>query len=131
MLAKQGWRLVSNPTSLIARLYKALYYPGGSFLDADRYGPSFSWRSILEARPVLQSGLLWKMGSGTNITIGHDNWIPKYFAHSSTAFELPCSVSGRVDQPVNQTMEYQSTSTFLSSRGCGIYFVHSLECSLP
>lgn len=27
MLAKQGWRLLNNPSSLIARLYKAKYYP--------------------------------------------------------------------------------------------------------
>lgn len=53
MLAKQGWRLVSNPHSLIARLYKSIYFPDGNFLFADMGDkPSYSWRSIMEARPV-------------------------------------------------------------------------------
>ena len=26
MLAKQGWRLISNPNSLVAQIYKARYY---------------------------------------------------------------------------------------------------------
>ena len=32
MLAKQGWRLLENPNSLVARMYKAKYYPYGMFL---------------------------------------------------------------------------------------------------
>ena len=34
MLAKQGWRLLSNPTSLVARIYKAKYYSYGDVLGA-------------------------------------------------------------------------------------------------
>jgi hypothetical protein len=34
LLAKQGWRLITNPNSLIARLFKAKYYPKCDFLDA-------------------------------------------------------------------------------------------------
>ena len=29
MLAKQGWRLISNPNSLVAQIYRARYYPHG------------------------------------------------------------------------------------------------------
>lgn len=83
LVAKQGWRLLSNPTSLIARLYKALYFPRCYFLDADiGEVPSFSWRSIMEARPVLQAGVIWKVGSGTNINIWNDNWIPNTHYHT-------------------------------------------------
>uniref|UniRef100_A0A803NLB8 Reverse transcriptase domain-containing protein n=1 Tax=Cannabis sativa TaxID=3483 RepID=A0A803NLB8_CANSA len=31
---KQAWRLLTNDSSLVARLYKARYYPRGSFLNA-------------------------------------------------------------------------------------------------
>ncbi|XP_062020747.1 uncharacterized mitochondrial protein AtMg00310-like [Rosa rugosa] len=58
MLAKQGWRILKNPNSLIARLYKAVYYPNGDFSNAelgDR--PSFPFCSIWEARDVLLRGL--------------------------------------------------------------------------
>jgi len=34
MLAKQGWGLLSNPQSLIARIYKARYYPHGDVLNS-------------------------------------------------------------------------------------------------
>lgn len=47
LLAKQGWRLVTKPDSLVARIFKARYYPNSSFWEADLCdSPSFSWRSI-------------------------------------------------------------------------------------
>ena len=33
LLAKQGWRLLSNPSSLVARVFKARYYPTISFIS--------------------------------------------------------------------------------------------------
>lgn len=35
MLAKQAWRLVTNPHSLLARLLKARYFPRATFFMAD------------------------------------------------------------------------------------------------
>lgn len=56
MLAKQAWRLISNPHSLIARLFKACYHPTCSFWEADMGDyPSFSWKSILTTRPILEA----------------------------------------------------------------------------
>ena len=34
MLAKQGWRLISNPNSLMAQIYKARYYPHGDVFQS-------------------------------------------------------------------------------------------------
>lgn len=77
MLAKQGWRLLTNPSSLIAHLYKAVYFPDGNFLTAHMGdAPSFSWGSIINARHILQAGLVWKVGYGMDIRIWDDNWIP-------------------------------------------------------
>ncbi|GMI97498.1 hypothetical protein HRI_003419100 [Hibiscus trionum] len=39
LLAKQGWRLIQNPSSLVARLLRARYYPDSTFLKA-RLGAS-------------------------------------------------------------------------------------------
>ncbi|XP_061993989.1 uncharacterized mitochondrial protein AtMg00310-like [Rosa rugosa] len=94
MLSKQGWRLLSNPNSLVPQVFKALYYPNSSFLTAnlgDR--PSYSWRSIMEARPILQSGLFWRIGNGLSVNIWEDEWIPNVAAHSiarpsDTVFEF-------------------------------------------
>ncbi|XP_024156261.1 uncharacterized protein LOC112164272 [Rosa chinensis] len=94
MLAKQGWRILSNPDSLVARVFKAVYHPWGSFLTADMGDrPSYSWRSIMEARSVLQAGLFWRIGNGMFVRIWEDDWIPNVPSHSiakpvDTVFEL-------------------------------------------
>lgn len=48
MLAKQCWQLITNPQSLLTQVFKAKYYPAGSFMTAtlDR-NPSYAWRSLL------------------------------------------------------------------------------------
>ncbi|KAL0313476.1 UNVERIFIED_CONTAM: putative mitochondrial protein [Sesamum radiatum] len=57
LLAKQGWRVVSKPTSLLSRVLKAKYFPGCSFWEAPvGRRPSLTWRSILLARGVLEAG---------------------------------------------------------------------------
>ncbi|XP_024160347.1 uncharacterized protein LOC112167549 [Rosa chinensis] len=77
MLAKQGWRLLTKPTSLIAQVYKARYFPNCSFWEADLgTAPSYSWRSILESRPLLLAGAIWRVGDGTQIKLWEDNWVP-------------------------------------------------------
>ncbi|XP_060969090.1 uncharacterized protein LOC133036597 [Cannabis sativa] len=50
MLGKQGWRLLTNNSSLVARVFKARYYSQSSFLDAELgANPSYVWRSVLGA----------------------------------------------------------------------------------
>lgn len=50
MLAKQAWRLLVSPTSLLARVLKARHFPRASFFQADiGERPSFTWRSILQS----------------------------------------------------------------------------------
>ncbi|KAL5539671.1 hypothetical protein UlMin_043672 [Ulmus minor] len=47
LLAKQGWRLIRSPDSLVGKVLKACYYPNCSFLEAKLgSSPSFSWRTI-------------------------------------------------------------------------------------
>ncbi|KAL0459962.1 UNVERIFIED_CONTAM: putative mitochondrial protein [Sesamum latifolium] len=50
LLAKQLWRLLSRPDSLISRVLRAKYFPHSHLFDA-RLGarPSFTWRSIMAA----------------------------------------------------------------------------------
>lgn len=57
MLAKQAWRVITNPDSLVARIYKARYFPFGSFWTAAEHAtPSYSWRSLFAARDLLCKG---------------------------------------------------------------------------
>lgn len=58
MLGKQGWRLMTQPLSLAAQMFKARYFPHGSFLTAQLgTNPSFVWRSIWEAQSFLRKGV--------------------------------------------------------------------------
>lgn len=47
MLAKQGWRLLTNPGSLCAKVYKARYYPNGDVLKSKLgHNPSYGEASL-------------------------------------------------------------------------------------
>lgn len=47
MLGKQGWRFLTNPESLVSRLYKDKYFEHSDFLNSTLgHNPSFIFRSI-------------------------------------------------------------------------------------
>lgn len=47
LLAKQGWRFLSNINSLVFEVFRAKYFPAGNFPTAKLgTNPSFVWRSI-------------------------------------------------------------------------------------
>ena len=47
MLAKQGWRILTNPNFLTARVYKAKYFPHDEVLNSKKgSNPFYAWRSI-------------------------------------------------------------------------------------
>jgi hypothetical protein len=58
MLARQGWRMLTNPNSLCARILKARYFPDCSILEASATnGISYSWRSILKGGAIAEGRL--------------------------------------------------------------------------
>ncbi|KAK9929437.1 hypothetical protein M0R45_026537 [Rubus argutus] len=77
MLAKQGWRFIQNPNSLVSRLFKAIYFPHSSFWNADiGHTPSYAWRSILHGRDVLNAGIRRHIGDGRTTNIWTEPWLP-------------------------------------------------------
>ena len=76
MLAKQGWRLLSNPDSLCAKVYKVGYYPHGDILNS-KLGcrPSYTWRSIFKGLEVVWKGSRWRVGNERLIHIWEDKWL--------------------------------------------------------
>ena len=57
MLARQWWRLIQEQESLMARCFKAKYFPRSHFLDAsDSSASSYVWKSIMAAKPILLKG---------------------------------------------------------------------------
>lgn len=63
MLAKVGWRLICNPTSMLAKVLQAKYYPSSTFLDAVvGRGTSWGWKGILQGRKILEAGYSMEVG---------------------------------------------------------------------
>ncbi|XP_019178894.1 PREDICTED: uncharacterized protein LOC109174056 [Ipomoea nil] len=76
MLGKQGWRFLVKPESLVARVYKARYYPGTSFEEAALgNNPSFCWRSIFVAHSLICGGIRRRIGDGNNTLIWGHPWL--------------------------------------------------------
>ena len=76
MLAKQGWRILSKPSSLMAHLYKAKYYQNGDVLNASlRSRPSYAWKSIHKSLEVIKQGTRWRLRNGKMIHIWDDKWL--------------------------------------------------------
>jgi hypothetical protein len=65
LLGKQGWRLMTRPDSLCARVLKGRYFHGVSFLSATRKKHSSqTWRAIMAGREVMVEGLVRRIGNG-------------------------------------------------------------------
>jgi hypothetical protein len=82
LIAKQGWRLLQQPDSLVAKVFKEKYFPNCSFLDSNLGSqPSYAWHSIYNAKTLLSEGLVWWVGDGTSIKIWSDRWLPTTGSH--------------------------------------------------
>ncbi|KAA3486162.1 reverse transcriptase [Gossypium australe] len=76
LLAKQVWRIITQPRCLLARILKARYFPMTDILLAKTGSyPSFTWRSICSARDLIVDGLLWRIGTGECVNIWNDPWL--------------------------------------------------------
>ncbi|XP_021760606.1 uncharacterized protein LOC110725434 [Chenopodium quinoa] len=77
LLAKQVWRLRFNPQLLASRVLKAKYpalLSSKPLISSPR--PSWGCRGLLEGGRALSQGLAWKIGSGTQVSILQDYWVP-------------------------------------------------------
>ncbi|CAL1408755.1 unnamed protein product [Linum trigynum] len=78
LLAKIGRRIIMEPSSLLAQVYKGKYFPSGHFLSAKaRSRPSWGWQSILYGRDLLEMGLRWQIGNGRSASLLRSPWIPQ------------------------------------------------------
>uniref|UniRef100_A0A803PF28 Reverse transcriptase domain-containing protein n=1 Tax=Cannabis sativa TaxID=3483 RepID=A0A803PF28_CANSA len=78
ILAKQGWKVITNPDCLLSRILKALYFPAESFFEAKlgHYGSSI-WSGIIWGRELLMKGSRWCVGDGRSIRVNEDLWLPR------------------------------------------------------
>ena len=75
MLNKQYWRICQYPQSLLAKTFKARYFPACSTQDC-RLKPhhSWVWRNIIKQENQFLREGKWRVGNGYNIPLNHRNW---------------------------------------------------------
>ena len=77
LLAKQGWQILQNPSSITHKILKVKYFARSIFMEANlERGPSYVWRSLLAARETIERGSRWIIGNGKRVNIWRDRWIP-------------------------------------------------------
>ena len=65
LLAKQVWHFIHHRDSLLFKVFSAKYFPNGNILEASVHPRcSYAWRSILQARGVIEKGAIWRVGNG-------------------------------------------------------------------
>lgn len=77
MLAKQCWRMLKQPQSLVAKVIKNKYFKNGG-LPSAKLGNELSLicRSLLSSIELVKACLIWKVGKGDQIKIWQDKWLP-------------------------------------------------------
>ncbi|KAM6551132.1 hypothetical protein CsatB_000940 [Cannabis sativa] len=77
LLGKQAWRLLVNDTTLVSKVFKARYFPKGSFLTSSlRNNPSYVWKSIFETKQLILAGARKSIAKGFETSILEDPWLP-------------------------------------------------------
>lgn len=76
LLAKISWRILKNPSCLLARCLLGKYCKEGNFLSIRASKKSsHGWKGILIGRDLLVSNLGWMVGTGTAINVWTEPWL--------------------------------------------------------
>ncbi|XP_010462868.1 PREDICTED: uncharacterized protein LOC109125019 [Camelina sativa] len=117
MLAKQYWRLIQHPTSLMARVLKGRYFSNKHPLMAKKpSNPSFAWRSIFSTKDLVEYGARWAVGSGSSISVWRDPWIPDIRprpANGRGRLWLPSLMVNHLINPVTKDWHLPTLEEFL------------------
>lgn len=86
LLGKQLWRMITHPTSLLARVFKSRYFRDTDPLNATLGSrPSVAWRSIHVAQNLIKQGAKVIIGNGRNTNIWDERWLGSKHALLITA----------------------------------------------
>ncbi|XP_075670206.1 putative mitochondrial protein AtMg00310 [Castanea sativa] len=92
LLAKQVWRLKKNEDTLFHKVFKANFFPSCSIMEANSLSKgSYAWKTITQAKRVVELGLVWQVGDGKSIKVRGDKWLPS--SHGSCIVSPASSLS--------------------------------------
>ncbi|WOL20432.1 hypothetical protein Cni_G29237 [Canna indica] len=96
LLAKQCWRIMKYPDSLLSRTLKGRYFPYSEFMNVENYNnPSGGWQSIIKGRDLIHTSIRWNIGARTTRTLHDQPWLP---------CEPLFSISGPQPNPLQPTL---------------------------
>ena len=65
--------------SLLCKVFSAKYFLNSSILEVPIHPHcSFAWKSILQARDVINNGVMWRVGTGESIKNWEYKWLLKH-----------------------------------------------------
>jgi ribonuclease HI len=115
LLAKQVWRILKNPESLVARIMKAKYFPHTSIMEtAIGNRPSQAWRSIFTARDLVNEGAIWRIGNGEDVRVWGDKWLPTPTSFSVQSPRLNREKDMRVSNLIDKDLKQWNSSLIAS-----------------
>lgn len=77
LLAKQVWKLITQPNLLVSKVLKEKYYPKQSLFNCKvPNNASWIWKSISPVRMEVLEGIRRRIGNGRGTRIWEDIWIP-------------------------------------------------------
>jgi hypothetical protein len=99
LLARQVWRILQEPSSLSARILKAVYFLDVDFLSAGLgSSPSRIWRTSVDGKGILEQGMIRRIGIGEETFI----WRMKY--------EL--AAEGRYDEAIQLHQQHTARGSY-------------------
>jgi hypothetical protein len=77
LIAKLGWKILSDPESFCFQQLRAKYIQYGNFFTSPYpANASWLWKGILRTKSILQSGTCLKVSTSSNFPIWTTSWIP-------------------------------------------------------
>ena len=102
LLAKQVWCLSTQENSLFHRVFKAKFFPHCSIMDSVSANKgSYAWKSLYQARHVIDLGAVWRVGDKKTIQIRNDRWLPKVSCPKIVSPILNLPQNARVSDLIN------------------------------
>lgn len=76
MLAKVGWKIMTEQDALWVKVVKGKSLSNSNFLECRANAQSsYTWRSVIKGQDVLKRGLKWVIGNGRTVRFWIDVWI--------------------------------------------------------
>lgn len=76
LLAKQLWCIITQPNLFMSRVMNAKYFSNGEIFQAMANNQSsWLWKSWLEVREILESGVRYQIGNGKSDRVWESPWL--------------------------------------------------------